>query len=741
MPGEKKPWKLPTPFRRFSGKPDSLLKTQVEHSRRRVSSVYLSDDSTNGFIIVPEFDDPARIQTKHEEFFHESRSSTLPTMASSIPDSVGSLSCTYLGGGSYDASAVNASQNDDLVQRLGSAYEHIRSMPSAATPEVVLSSDPQTRRKQLGVPQHSVSNYPIHSSPDLPNPHTSLSDPPSPSLPLAIPQDVSPGGRLKKRKHPNVCPPSRRWFSKPSQIAQMKPASNTPTGTEESISQCSSLGARRSPHIARFSKPRPSAVNSCHVEKVTPTFRPSPGRPEVNGALRKPVSGTAPPAPAGRQIYLPQIRSPSPFRVDIPLHHTWHDRRFDFSCPPGFISKANPRRTSGSTEMLASLAWIGSPRIPPDPYPANHRRQSASTTCLSDRFDIAAVVEDDSMSDDALVDRLEKVRRIDGSFQPDRDTSLSKCLGNSHFLISREDENATDVTYTSSPLSLSPVLDPIAEPRDVPPLSPLVSNNETSESEDAVVWKAARKAVLCIREIIRTEKKYQEALKMLLNAQTATPPPPSMIPHVSALVRASEMLLKSFLEDPSAWGVSTAFVTSEDELEATMVSWCAVVGTFFTDGDNHRPSGLVGKWRLRKSGGISSSPPVPNQTAIISSPQLPPVFAMVNAANKNKERASGEYHTSQHMWTEPMRRQSNASLQKLEKANSQAPSRKLSVRDLAIQPIQRVMRYVLLYRDLLDCTLTVSPSRLLVERALEAAMCIAERCDKAQRNPAFYRVS
>ncbi|KAF8560124.1 hypothetical protein OG21DRAFT_1502471 [Imleria badia] len=75
-----------------------------------------------------------------------------------------------------------------------------------------------------------------------------------------------------------------------------------------------------------------------------------------------------------------------------------------------------------------------------------------------------------------------------------------------------------------------------------------------------------------------------------------------MTPYISALVRASETLLKCFLEDPSAWGVSTAFVTSEDELEASMVSWCAVVGAFFMDRDDPQSSGLIGKWRLRKSG-------------------------------------------------------------------------------------------------------------------------------------------
>ncbi|KAG2084845.1 hypothetical protein BD769DRAFT_556322 [Suillus cothurnatus] len=66
------------------------------------------------------------------------------------------------------------------------------------------------------------------------------------------------------------------------------------------------------------------------------------------------------------------------------------------------------------------------------------------------------------------------------------------------------------------------------------------------------------------------------------------------------------------------------------------------------------------------------------------------------------------------------------------------PTRRQSVRDLAIQPTQRVMRYVLLYRDLLESTPLTSPSRALVERALEAATRIANKCDHAQGNAAFF---
>ena len=85
----------------------------------------------------------------------------------------------------------------------------------------------------------------------------------------------------------------------------------------------------------------------------------------------------------------------------------------------------------------------------------------------------------------------------------------------------------------------------------------------------------------------------------------------------------------------------------------------------------------------------------------------------------------------------------------------------MTVRDLAIQPVQRAMRYVLKYRgasssvsvlvvgcrrahvllsaDLLDHTPAASPSRPLVERAYESALRIAKNTDRAQAHAAFLR--
>ncbi|KAH0838094.1 hypothetical protein J3R83DRAFT_6339 [Lanmaoa asiatica] len=776
MSGEKKFWRLPTPFRRFSGKLDLRLKAEAGHSGNRMSSVYLAGDSpTNGFIIVPEFDDLARTQTIHEESNHTSHPSKPPGATSFSPlspngvdgylydlESIGSQDGSYLGGGSCDTPVVNTSRDDDLTQRLGSAYEHIRSMPSVTSPQALLSSDPQMLRKQLGVPQHSVLNYPIHSSPDLPNPHTPSRESTPPRSPPVTSPDVSHARTSKKlglHTNTNVYPSSpRHRFQAPFQPVQRKSVATAPTLTENSSSQYSTLGTPWSVHITCTSKPQPSTPNSPKLAQrrveepiLSPSSVPSSRRKTLRGVSQKlAAADTLPSTNAHRwQISLPQIRPPSPFRVDIPLHHTWHDRRTDFNSPKCHSMTAHDtksRRTSGSTEVLASLAWTGTPPMASSPYTANRRCQLASPEFLPNRLSMAIAVEDDSISDDVLVDQLEKARKMGGPSErsPSRRTS-----GNAHFPNVGGDENG--LFHISSLSSSPPTPDQLAKPHGVS-LPPLIPKDTTSDSEDAAVWQEARRALLCIREIVRTEKKYQDALKMLLNAQTATPPPPSMAPYISALVEASEMLLRCFLEDPSAWGVSTAFVASEDELEATMVSWCAVAGAFFTNGNDPQSSvnGLTGRWRLRKSGMMpSSSSSVTKQPPISLSPQLPqlpPMFSMINTANKIKEQMDEECCAGRCLQTEPERQATSVSLKKPESTNSQAltghpPIRKLSVRDLAIQPVQRVMRYVLLYRDLLDCTPPTSPSRLLVERALEAAARIANHCDRAQRNPAFCHAS
>lgn len=111
-------------------------------------------------------------------------------------------------------------------------------------------------------------------------------------------------------------------------------------------------------------------------------------------------------------------------------------------------------------------------------------------------------------------------------------------------------------------------------------------------SLDDLEWKTARRALLCCRELVRTERNYQVCLRQLLTGDTATPPPGLVLTYVPALLRASEALLSRLEDDPSAWGVSAAFVAVEEDVEAAFVAWAGVVGEIFVGGStggNTRP--------------------------------------------------------------------------------------------------------------------------------------------------------
>ncbi|KZO96335.1 hypothetical protein CALVIDRAFT_113392 [Calocera viscosa TUFC12733] len=176
------------------------------------------------------------------------------------------------------------------------------------------------------------------------------------------------------------------------------------------------------------------------------------------------------------------------------------------------------------------------------------------------------------------------------------------------------------------------------------------------DEEDWWVYKEpgegdAGRALLCVREIVRTEESYRRRLEAMY--ASAQPLPQAFLSHLPALILASSRLSRRLADDPSAWGAATALLGCEDEMERALVSWSAVVGDVI--------------W------GVSRS----------------------------KKSKKG--------WSE-------------------------DVREVAVMPTQRVPRYVLMYRELLHFTPPSSPSRPLVERALEGALRIAARCDAAQRH-------
>lgn len=192
-----------------------------------------------------------------------------------------------------------------------------------------------------------------------------------------------------------------------------------------------------------------------------------------------------------------------------------------------------------------------------------------------------------------------------------------------------------------------------------------------------------------------------------------------MMSYLPDLIRVSEALLRA---DPSAWGVSTAFIAYEEDIEAAMVAWSSVAGNFFTDSpskETELPS-MGEKWRRRtsllrsatghplplavgKSGG--KSPPTSPST-------LPPLLYLMNEAGcriRERQRTDEQYwEVSNDGSVDCLVERSRPRVKSMDEKDGRAygskgelPARRQSVRDLAIQPTQRVMRYVLLYQGTL----------------------------------------
>ncbi|KAG2057096.1 hypothetical protein BDR06DRAFT_952207 [Suillus hirtellus] len=485
------------------------------------------------------------------------------------------------------------------------------------------------------------------------------------------------------------------------------------------------------PSVSRVSSSSPSSSYHFASEEAN---SPSSSNQELNSS-KDPRN----------QSLLPLVIPPSPLRLDIPLHQPWHDRRTNFELSPTrrsyhsgasiTLPASSTQKASPSTEALASLAWIGtSPMSTSVSTFSGSSHYTQSTAVPTDEEISISMAMDENISDETVVEHLEIIRKRSSKdkYQPlpvPRATShgipLSK-QGSSHLF--QLGDHLT--SHSNSPWRSE-------EPESVTPL-PVMDDAEL-DIDDAALWSTARKALLCIREIVGTEKKYQGALKMLQTGQTANQPPSLLLTYLPDLIRASEALLKAFLDDPSAWGVSTAFMACEDDIEAAMVSWCSVVGTFFTNSPRHESESAItgGKWRLRKSLLSATNNPlatVVEKSSGRSSPASsspPPLLTLMSEAGS---RIRDRQRVVEHYW----KVFDYSGAESHSRSKGEHPTRRQSVRDLAIQPIQRVTRYVLLYRDLLESTPVTSPSRALVERALEAATRIANKCDHAQDNTAFF---
>lgn len=446
------------------------------------------------------------------------------------------------------------------------------------------------------------------------------------------------------------------------------------------------------------------------------------------------------------------------------------------------------------------------------------------------------------------------------------------------------------------------ISDPSDDESDTPEDDPQTPSDIEEHHEQA--WKVAREALFCCRELVRTEKSYFSKLVQLKDGQTLTPPPSLLTSYIPALILASNSLLEQCSQDPTVYGISTAFLQTSVQLENALVAYCGIVGDIFSTKRasrrklvrSRRSSGSVDEptrspppidsnssWNVgrksfnapsssqlpffgtpdkRKSMPVTTrstldiscpfprmeppSSPLPTESEVLQDPKtnprrsfslfrrktspqttspvpsppkaksswrrfrssskssiqclgdpseviesppppmnrvpprptrpIPPVPQESAPASEpgesNRPSNARRYHNRsaslQEAYISPAEspllmgwtslnstRRGGASLDMNHVIGSPETSthsshnrhfgtegrreRTPTVRDLAILPAQRVMRYVLLFKDILDHTPEDVPSRPLIAQAFDEALRIAEKCDRAQGNAAFLR--
>jgi hypothetical protein len=203
-------------------------------------------------------------------------------------------------------------------------------------------------------------------------------------------------------------------------------------------------------------------------------------------------------------------------------------RRINFlsSISPPSTSYSDPgiQRASTNTEALASLAWNGvvpsasasSSTFEPseeslyfserDAHPPNMKtNRPRHGPEPNRRWTFAMAMADEDVTDEVLVEQLERMRS-GASLQGGMDHPFhSSLVWMQH--SSRHGDSPPARSF-SSPNVHDAFLHPHVLPR-----------SQTTDFEDATAWPTARKALLCCREIVRTEKRYMDELKALINGE------------------------------------------------------------------------------------------------------------------------------------------------------------------------------------------------------------------------------
>ncbi|KAF7311140.1 DH domain-containing protein [Mycena chlorophos] len=632
----------------------------------------------------------------------------------------------------------------------------------------------------------SIAQLAMPSSPD----ESSESSNTSHEVPLPEqPVNVASRRPNRLRKPPPRPPPSSYPFSfvaeNPSPDSNFPYSFSTPVSAASSFITTSTRALSGLPTrtARKLTKRRPSSssVAQPSTESLPPmqrrstfnlTFRRS--RHSFRGTQSEDGHSSAP---------VPPLPRPSPLAANMPAFFPFHARRRD-SWHAQSASEPLRHSTPPTTDStLSEMAWtgIGSNRVHnqggwrstwsltegeaatlPRPRPRftigdevespiggspilSSRppliRRDAVTASPKRRWTLAMALTDEGISDEILVEKLEILR------SRSRVGSYAASDGN----VDDPDDWERVWAVCNDELDIPP---PPVPPKDasMPPL-PSPSSMPTLPIQHAPAtpsWQSARRALLTCRELVRTERHFLLSLHSLLGGQTRQPPPPLMRAYASTLAKESAKLLRRMEDDPSAWGVAAALLGAEETLEPAFVAWCGVVGSWFIDGPSStRNPRRLSKSRLR----VSSEPGFDEEEEF----QLGTVSASstLSAATSRKRVSvpsvgSAARFSSIGPTSRPVSTLSSLSLNmtstqsdsghgspRTRPRTHRPRDERPPVRDLAILPTQRVMRYVLLYRDLLEHTPARSPARALVAQAVDVAVRMAQRCDRAQGNAAF----
>ncbi|KAH7101416.1 hypothetical protein BKA62DRAFT_186056 [Auriculariales sp. MPI-PUGE-AT-0066] len=274
---------------------------------------------------------------------------------------------------------------------------------------------------------------------------------------------------------------------------------------------------------------------------------------------------------------------------------------------------------------------------------------------------------------------------------------------------------------------------------------------------------ARLRAALCAQEIVQTEENYRQALGQLLRGEAMTTPPKPLLALIPALLVASPR----FQSPPQAGELAKTFLEWAPALECALLDWCYLAGVYFNPYGRSQSTSACGRSQStstlmspRTSGG---SPVSRGRRLSMAWGQMwDPAFTSavdddfklvrdISSPIPPTSKVTGEGPRRRTLVSERSRRHSRALLFErlgMDSARSSPsvastesspatttpkPAKKPTVADLAIQPTQRAVRYVLLFRELLAHTMQddLHGDGPLVREALEEALRLAKACDAA----------